>query len=65
MAICQANLQHAQNLLKQANNKGIKPENYAFDEKVWLNSKYIKIKQNQKLEAKFYASFQVLHPVKK
>ncbi len=32
---------------------------------VWLNSKYIKIKQNYKLEAKFFGSFRVLHPVGK
>lgn len=33
--------------------------------KIWLNSKYIKIKQNQKLEAKFFSPFQVLHLVSK
>ena len=33
--------------------------------KVWLNSKYIKTKQNRKLEAKFFGPFQVLYPVAK
>ena len=32
---------------------------------MWLNSKYIKTKQNRKLEAKFFGPFQVLHPVGK
>ena len=61
MIIYQENLHHAQELQKQAHNKGIKPRNYAFGDKVWLNSKYIKIKQNQKLEAKFFGPFRVLH----
>lgn len=30
-----------------------------------LNSKYIKIKQNQKLKAKFFGFFQILHLVEK
>ena len=30
--------------------------------KISLNSKYIKIKRNRKLEAKFFGLFQVLHP---
>ena len=30
-----------------------------------MNSKYIKTKQNQKLEVKFFKPFQVLHPVGK
>ena len=32
-------------------------------DKVWLNNKYLKIKQNRKLEAKFFEPFQVLHSV--
>ena len=32
-------------------------------DKVWLNSKYIKTKQNWKLEIKFFELFQVLHLV--
>ena len=59
------NLFHAQKLQKRAYNKSVKPRSYTFNDKVWLNSKYIKTKQNQKLEAKFYESFQVLHPLRK
>ena len=43
----------------------MKPQSYAPGEKVWLNSKYIKTKQNQKLEAKFFGFFQILHQVGK
>ena len=65
MDICQQNLLYAQKLQKKAYDKGMKPTNYALGEKVWLNSKYIKIKQNWKLEAKFFGLFQILHPVRK
>ena len=65
MEICQQNLLHAQELQKRAYDKGIKPRSYASDEKVWLNSKYIKTKRNQKLEAKFFGLFQILHLVEK
>ena len=44
MIICYKNLHHAHDLQKQANDKGVKPRSYAFDEKIWLNSKYIKSK---------------------
>ena len=60
--ICQENLHYAQKLQKRAYNKGVKPRSYVPNDKVWLNSKYIKTKQNQKLEAKFFGPFQVLHP---
>ena len=63
MATYRKNLQHAQELQKRAHDKGTKPRSYAPDEKVWLNSKYIKTKCNQNLEAKFFRSFRVLHPV--
>ena len=43
----------------------MKPQSYALGEKVWLNSKYIKTKQNWKLEAKFFGPFQILHLVGK
>ena len=43
----------------------MKPKSYAPGGKVWLNSKYIKTKQNLKLEAKFFGPFQVLHLVGK
>ncbi len=52
--VCRENLQHAQEL-----------QSYAPGEKVWLNSKYIKTKQNRKLEAKFFGPFRVLHSVRK
>ena len=44
--ICQQNLLHAQELQKRAHDKSVKPQSYTPDEKVWLNSKYIKIKRN-------------------
>ena len=64
MTVCRENLHHAQELQKQAYNKAMKPKGYAFDNKVWLNSKYIKTKRNQKLEAKFFRPFKVLYPVR-
>ena len=65
MTVCQENLHHAQELQKQAHNKGVKPKSYASDDKVWLNNKYLKTKQNRKLEAKFFRPVRVLHPVGK
>ena len=46
MNVCYQNLLHAQNLYKQAHDKGVKPQSYAPDEKIWLNSKHIKTKKN-------------------
>ena len=57
MTVCRENLQHAQELQKRAHDKGVKPKSYAPGDKVWLNSKYIKTKQNQKLKAKFFRPF--------
>ena len=65
MTVCRENLHHVQKLQKRAHNKGVKPRSYAPGNKVWLNSKYIKTKQNRKLEAKFFGPFQVLHLVSK
>ena len=65
MTVCRENLHHAQKLQNRAHNKGVKPKSYTPGEKVWLNSKYIKIKQNRKLEAKFFGPFRVLHLVSK
>ena len=65
MTVCQENLHHVQERQKQAHDKGVKPKSYALSDKVWLNSKYIKTKQNQKLEAKFFGPFWVLHPIGK
>ncbi len=65
MTVCRENLQYAQELQKQYCDKHVKLRSYALGEKVWLNSKYIKTKRNCKLEAKFFGSFRVLHPVGK
>ncbi len=59
------NLLYAQELLKRAHDKGVKTRSYAPSEKVWLNSKYIKMKKNKKLESKFFRLFWVLHAVEK
>ena len=65
MIVCRKNFHHAQKLQKRAYDKGVKPRSYNFGNKVWLNSKYIKTKQNQKLKAKFFRLFQDLYPVRK
>ena len=65
MTVCQENLHHAQELQKQAYDNGVKLKGYASGNKVWLNSKYIKTKQNQKLEAKFFRPFRMSHSVGK
>ena len=65
MAIYWENLQHAPDLQKRAYDKGTKPRSYVPNDKVWLNSKYIKTKQNRKLEAKFFGPFRVLYLVGK
>ena len=61
MIVCRKNLHHAQNFEKRAYNKNIKPKSYALGNKAWLNSKYIKTKQNQRLEAKLFAFFEFYH----
>ncbi len=63
--VCYQNLLHAQELQKKAHYKGVKSRSYALGKKVWLNSKYIKTKRNNKLENKFFGSVQVLHIVGK
>ena len=65
MIVCRKNFHHTHKLQKRAHDKGVKPKIYAPGDKVWLNSKYIKTKQNRKLEAKFFGPFQVLYPVDK
>ena len=60
MTVYRKTFHHAQNQ-KQARNEAVKPKSYALGNKVWLNSKYIKTKQNCKLKAKFFGPFQVLH----
>ena len=63
--ICYQNLFHIQELQKRAHNKGVKNQNYAQGKKIWLNSKYIKIKRNKKLKNKFFRPFWVFHQVEK
>lgn len=65
MTIYRENLHHTHEFQKQAHDKTVKPRSYAPGHKVWLNKKYIKTKQNHKLEAKFFSLFQVLHLVGK
>ena len=65
MTVCRENLYYAQKFQKQTHDKGVKPRSYVPKDKVLLNNKYIKIKRNRKLEAKFFEPFQVLHPVEK
>ena len=55
--IHQKNLYYAHKLQKKAHDKGVKPWSIANSNKVWLNNKYIKTKQNEKLEAKFFGPF--------
>ena len=57
MSIYRKNLFHTQKLQKLTHNKSVKPQSYAFSDKVWLNNKYIKTKQKQKLETKFFGPF--------
>lgn len=63
--VCRQNFLNTQDLQKQVYDKVVKPQNYALNEKVWLNIKYIKNKWNWKLETKFFGPFQVLHQVRK
>ena len=65
MVVCYKNLHHTQEFQKRAHNKSVKPMSYSSVEKVWLNSKYMRTKQNQKLEVKLFKPFQVLHLVGK
>ena len=63
--VCQENLYHAQELLKQTHDKGVKSRSYAPGGKIWLKSKYIKTKCNQKLGAKFFGPFRVFYLIGK
>ena len=65
MVVYQQNIYHAQKLQKQAHDKRVKLQSYAPGKKVRLNNKYLKTKQNGKLEAKFLVLFRVLHSVYK
>lgn len=44
MTVYKKNLHHAQELQKTVYDKAMKPRSYAFGDKVWLNSKYMKTK---------------------
>ncbi len=65
IAVLRDNLQHAEKLQNQYHNKHAKPNSYAPGDKILFNSKYIKITQNRKLEAKFFGPFWILHLVGK
>ena len=65
MTMCQQNLHHVLELQKRAHDKDVKLQSYVLGNKIWLNSKHFKTKQNRKLEAKFFSSFWVLKPVGK
>ena len=42
MIVCQQNFYHVQKFQKQHYNKKIKPQSYVLNNKIWLNSKYVK-----------------------
>ncbi len=65
MEVCCQNIFHAQKLQRRAYDKGLKTRSYTPGEKVWLNSNYIKMKRNKKLESKFFGPFRVLYAVGK
>lgn len=46
MTVCQKNFYHGKKLQKQSHNKGTESKSYVFGDKIWLNSEYLKIKQN-------------------
>ena len=57
MTVYWKNLYYTQKLQKRAHDKAMKPKSYISSDKVLLNNKYIKIKWNCKLEAKFFGLF--------
>ena len=57
ITVCKENFYYTQELQKQIHSKRIKLKSYAPNVKIWLNNKYIKTKQNQKLKAKFFGLF--------
>ena len=65
MSICRKNLQYTKELHKRYYDEHVKPKSYALGDKVSFHNKYIKTKQNRKLEFKFFEPLRVLHPVKK
>lgn len=65
ISIYKTNLEYTQNFQQRYHDKYAQPRSYVSRDKVWLNSKYIKIKQNCKLNFQFFGLFLVLHPVEK
>lgn len=57
MTIYRKNLQYTQDLQKRHYDKVTKPRNYALDNKILLNNKYIKIKRNSKVKLMFFGPF--------
>lgn len=52
------NIHLIQKFYKHNNNKNVKLKSYIPNNKVLLNSKYLKIKQNQKLKSNFLDFFE-------
>lgn len=50
---------------QKAYDKAIKPKSYTLGDKIWMNSKYIRVEENWKLNAKFFKPFLVLYLVEK
>lgn len=65
MIVCQKKLYYTKKLQKQAKNKDVKPRNYTFNNKIWLNGKFIKTKCKPKLDLKFFKPFHVFYLVRK
>ena len=63
--VYQKKFYYAKKLKNRAHKQDFKPWSYSSSNKIWLNSKYIKTKCNQKLKAKFLRPFRVLYPVRK
>lgn len=63
--VCCNNLFHAQEIWKQVYDKAMKLRSYAPVDKVWLNTKFIKTKKKQKLEAKLFIPFRVSYLMRK
>ena len=47
------------------NIKSNKLKSYNLSDKFWLSNKYLKTKQNQKLEIMFFDLFQILYSIRK
>lgn len=64
ITVCQKKLHHAKKLQKRSHDENTKLRSYGLYNKVWLNNEYIKIKQNCKLETKFFRSFWILQLIR-